>query len=465
MSAEDRICSGCKWPLAPDDAHCPGCGQAVSSAETLVSPPERTDRLEAPKTETEQSVSFCSRLTIDPLREQPLPRPVSECPDLDIYYDASRFFVEGMVMPFTFRITPRGDGVSALALEINTQSGVNERKQLQQVLRGGLERTVAVDVRIHDGSGMMTFDVAVSYRKDGAPRRFMVSRTHEVHPRHEARKLFENFRIEINQGHAGDINQNFQGLEKLMQKEDWGQVFSELKIPARWEPLALEECQDCGGECIDRLPTPPEAARQTRLTLTAAGFRIHLLSGDRIQMGRDRACDLVTRLIDLSGCMPKEANLTISRRHAGLVHANGQVCVVRGDLTGLSESSGSKLYLNGLPVDNQEPLPDEFVLTLAHPQSGTGVFGLKGRKVNTPDGPAGVILLRTDAVREIFVVIYSRVKLGFADARFGDLCVCRQKNGFALSGSPGICAWLQPGASHNTSIGSVKVQAFSQEGL
>lgn len=479
-----KTCAACKTPVDDESLFCSCCGADQrtegggqksedrrqtaedSNLASRISPPESRP---APSDDldTDMEVPSVSSI-IQPAAVRAavasMPGPLSECEDLDLYYDSSRIFMEGMILPFAFRLVPQADGLSDLSIEIRTQSGLNERKRVLRVLRSGVEREISVDMRMPEGcSGMMTFDFIVRYRMGRGEQMFMISRTHEVHPQRNARKVFENFRIEINQGHAGDINQNFQGLEKLMQNEDRGKIFSRMNIPPRWEKLALEECAGCGSDCTVRLPPCPAPARLDRLTLQIDGWKIHLLGGTRIQMGRDRTCDLVTRVFDASGAMPREPNLAISRRQCGLVYQDGQVLVVNGDLSAVP--GGKAVYLNGHPVEKQEPLTDEFLLTFGSPQPERGVFGFKGRKVNLSDGTAGVILMRTDGLKEIFIPVYERVRLGLADPRWGELCVCRQDGGFALSAGPGFCAWLQPGSSQTTSAGSVRVLPYSQEGL
>jgi hypothetical protein len=471
-----KTCATCKTPLDDEALFCSACGADVrgqeSGAEAIPSPESRIPHLESRTPSSDDldtdiempSVSSIIQPATVRAAVASMPGPLSECGDLELYYDASRIFMEGLILPFAFRLAPQCDGLTDLSLEIRTQSGLNESKRVLRVLRPGVEREISVDMRMPEGcSGMMTFDFILRYRQGRADRMFMISRTHEVHPQRNARKVFENFRIEINQGHAGDINQNFQGLEKLMQNEDWEKVFSKMNIPPRWEKLALEECADCESSCTVRLPLCPASARLERLTLQIDGWKVHLLSGERIQLGRDRTCDLVTRVFDVSGAMPREANLAISRRQCGLVNPDGQVQVVNGDLS--AAPGGKAVYLNGHPVETQESLTDEFLLTFGGPQPEPGLFGFKGRKVNLSDGTAGVILMRTDSVKEIFVPVYERVRLGLADPRWGELCVCRQDGGFALSAGPGFCTWLQPGASHTTAAGPVRVLPYSQEGL
>lgn len=466
-----ETCSQCGIPIEKDAVFCFSCGadvrEEVSGFGLQPPAPEASTGLEEDDLDTDveiPSVRTLSRPEAARAAVESMPGPLSECDDLELHYDAARIFMEGMTLPFAFRLVPQCSGISDLSLEIHTQHGLNARKRLLRVLRSGVERAVAVDVPIKKGCiGIMTFDFILRYRAEGISRMFMVSRTHEVHPERNARKVFENFRIEINQGHAGDINQNFQGLENLLRNEDWGKVFSQLQIEPRWEKLALEECEDCGGDCTDHLPPPPDSARVDRLTLTLCGWKIHLLSGDRLQLGRSRECDLVTRVFDASGTMPREDNLRISKRHCGLVARDGAILVVNGDLN--ANPGGKAVYLNGRPVEEQEPLTDEFLLTFANPEPTQGVFGFKGRKINLPDSTAGVALMRTDSVKEIFVVVYERVRLGLADPRWGDLCVCRKDGAFGIRDGDGGCRWLTLGSREFADSKLIEIKPFGQWGL
>lgn len=408
-------------------------------------------------------------------RHSPLATP-SECEDLTIYFNTARVLMEDASFPFEFRVLPKHDGLDHLKITVSSQQGTRSAGSLRRSLKIGKERDLSVDVPIPAGRrGMLTFDIAVEYRKDGQLCRYECIWRSEVYPR-EA-QCIQNLVIDIKQtqGHAGDIgNVNMSGIEQLAQNGNWREVLSELsKILPKWKELALEECGNfnsvCSFDCRGLLADPPSEAKQQKLTLETGGKKIHLISGDRIQLGRSREADLVTRIFDEVGNMPREENLYVSKAHCGLVRSGSSVKLQDGSLA-TGETKG-KTWLNGTPVRGGQELPSGtgFVISFGQPAAMGRVFTLKGRLLlkRRSDGssePTGVLLERSDHVQECWLIVYDRVALKCLGSDWDGWCVARHKDGFCF-GRETACKWLIPGSREFADARMVEVREFKQFGL
>jgi hypothetical protein len=267
MSDEMKLCSGCKTPMSADDKFCPTCGadaglsaaafakeegqpsspkaspnqgESAVSAEGSAAPQE--DR--SPRTDDGASrISHPESCISHPASRIPdIPSTVAseaEAGDLLVQYNAALVFIEGMSRPFEFRVKPLCSGLSDLVIHVNnTPCKVSGRKIAGQALRSGAEFPVAVDLNIPSGcSGLLTFELLVTCRKDGNFQWFTASRTCDVHPSINDPQQF-NTNVHVETQHASEVHMS--GLGDLAKIKDRETKFRELmKQPPRWEVLDL----------------------------------------------------------------------------------------------------------------------------------------------------------------------------------------------------------------------------------
>jgi len=246
------------------------------------------------------------------------------------------------------------------------------------------------------------------------------------------------------------------------------------KLPVRWEELVLEECDVddsiCNSfDCQKLLADPLPSAQCTKLTLETGGQKIHLISGDRIQLGRSRESDITTRIFDEAGNMPREENLFISKSHCGFIKSGTSVKIQDGNLT-TGEAKG-KIWLNGNKLNGSMELPTgtEFQLSFGKPGAMGRNLSFKGRLILTRNEqeatePSGILLRRNDHVAESYLIVYDRLAMKSLGLDWNGWCVARHKESFCF-GRDGTCRWLAPGTREFAGSKLIEIKQFGQWGL
>jgi len=200
-----------------------------------------------------------------------------------------------------------------------------------------------------------------------------------------------------------------------------------------------------------------------------------------VQIGKNRACDLVTRLFSADGVADAARNARLSRLHARLEIGSAEWILADG---GVGHPSANGVYLNGTRLGAQErrrlPADVPFRLTLGGPEAADEVMGFTGELVTcarlgwrdcpNPSGcradrPACLTLQRLDAVAESFLVVGECGAPGLVIPELSPLRLWRRREAFAFAYGTER-GWLQPG----TRLGapgapSVQVVPTQQIGL
>lgn len=250
MNDEMKLCKGCKTPLSPDEKFCSTCGAPVEAGrQKSEDRDQRTDdsipQSAAPEEDggrrTEDRGQRSEGVSPSTDNHQPETSPTTEAGDLLVQYNAALVFIEGMSRPFEFLVRPQCTGLSDLVIHVNnTPCGISGRKIAGQTLRSGAEFPVAVDLNIPSGcSGLLTFELLVTCRKDGIFRWFTACRTCDVHPSFNDPQQI-NTSVNVTSQHASEVH--MAGLGDLAKVKDRETRFKELmKQPPRWESLELVE--------------------------------------------------------------------------------------------------------------------------------------------------------------------------------------------------------------------------------
>ena len=496
-----KTCCNCDSPMEAEELFCSGCGTEQRSdirgqkSEDRGKGTEIRDQksddsgqgspnIEHPATESSSTTNHQPSTippqsdSIDSADSGIFPPPVgrSECADLDVRFNAARILMEDASYPIEFQITPRCEGIKKLKIFIAGQHGLKFEGRCRSKLKLGVERGITLDVQIPKGlRGMLSFEVTVEYQLDHKVHRFGAVRSTEVYARdlNSIQSLAINIQQEAREaGDNGSINMD--GVEKLAERGDWSAVLKELaKRPPQWAELLLEEYDgDDGGcgsmSCMGLVGEAPLQARLSRMTIEASGKKIHLISGDRVQLGRNRDSDIVTRIFDEAGSMPREENLYISKFHCGFVKEGAAVKIQDGSVK--ARDPKEKTWLNGKLVKGAALLSSSNeTISFGKPGTPGRLFSVTAKVLlsRSDDGmseAAGVLLKRTDHVPESYLIVYDRVALKNLGAEWDGWCVARHKAGFCF-GKEIACRWLIPGTREFVGAQLVDVTEFSQYGL
>ncbi|MEI6515087.1 MAG: FHA domain-containing protein [bacterium] len=502
MNDGSSCCPKCNWPLDGAGAcFCPNCGGDLASAPASPAEDKAGGTLRAPPDAARRSASTGGGL--DYRGNDTHGSVISgdlDGLDLEILYNVSRLFVEGLEMPFQFRITPLRGDVADLCIEIRRRQTVPRgeilvaRDEPAWICVQGKTMDNPVGFRPEPGSaGHVTFDIYIGYQSAGVRKWFTARKTHTIfQPKAQAdsvvRELNIQFHNELSQGHAGDaqVHQTLHGIENLIHaKKDYVEDFRGVDVPELWVRLPLARCQykPMTGERTG-MGQPPAAAVQSRISLRGDSGTVHLLSGSRLTLGRNRENDLMTRVTLADGTAPAKPNERISRYHGQIqLHDNRCTLVDKGwdPVAKVSKPSAMGLMLDNQVVPRGQsvnlPLDRAFTITLAPAgQQQDDVYVLNGRvwtcgaigggagcrKLYPAHEPAGLVLQARDKPQEAYVLLWAYLPLSRIFSHWGEGCICRAGDAFML-GADGRCEWLIPGHTVPVAPGkSMKIMNYRE---
>jgi hypothetical protein len=504
--------------LEPGMAFCPECGSEVTTgmaeAPAAVEPHRAVEALRSkvgtradngmpqrlPERDEAQRASG-GRARRAPVRARkeapatPSPSAASDCEHLHVLYNAGCVFVEGLTVPFEFRITPLADGVTEVFVEIRSGTQMQLRYESPYQVRRGMTMEMPVAFRPPQGvHGKVPFEIFIGYTVHDQEHRFLAHKKHTIYRAQEQmRRVIDNLHLEvrndISQGNAADvnINQHFKELSQLVNPENPARELEFVDIPPLWQELPLQKCfyRPPIGHGTPRAPAARPNARHPRLSLTAAGLRLHLLSDQIVQMGRHGTNDIIARVADERGGFPEESNAAISRYHCRIEAGDSACRLIDGAYypgEQCARASTCGTFLDGVRITPAGgavalPLNTDVKLTLAATEtSGAGACGFSARVVtcgvtapllgfcpaSDPPGQLSCAILRAlHRPHDTFVLLWKRLPLQLLDPALAGWCMCRLHDGFALKTAHG-CEWLVPGATLTAAGRQIQVQPYRE---
>lgn len=514
----DLNCPQCGFPVSAGDRSCSYCGGDLPAAAAPATPEPAV----SPKTDPEQP-AFISVATLRAEAGAPPPAgprpeaasapaealadsaPVthenhSHCDDLRVLYNNGKVFVEGMVVPFDFRITPQAADLDGLFVEIRQDGTQVSRCDPDEYLDPGDELDIHLTFIAPAGlQGQVPFDIYVGYRKGADAHCFVCHKVHTCFRATEkSRKVIDALKIELNNtihnnGNASDpkIAPVVKGLEAFCPKpDDPAADFKYIALPQVWTGLPLRRAHQKPGSPVFPKPARvPADAGHERLTLRWGDRILQLIAGDRVQFGRHRSCQVATRLVPEAGRSSQEVhdqNLFISSSHFSLELQDFGVLLKDGGWDPHAhhfKASTHGTYLDGERIFSHKPRPlpvnRRFAISLAGADAADpGFFAYDGElwtcgrmavacscgvKCN-PNQPACLILRRRHGPAETVVLPWKHVDLGLIDPRLGKACLCRERDAFLLHAA-GHCDWLVPGRAVRIPGVAVAVEKYNAPGL
>lgn len=426
----------------------------------------------------------------------------SHCSDFKVLYNTGKVFVEGMVVPFDFRLTPQVEGLDSLFVEIRYNGAAVARCDPDEYLVKGEELEIHLTFTAPGGlQGQVPFDVYVGYQKQDAALTFVCHKVHTCfRAKDKSRKVIDALKIELNNtihnsGNASDaqINPVIKGLEAFCPApDDPAEGFQYITLPPVWIGLPLRRAQvkPGSGPVLPKPLVQPAEARLDRLTLRWAGRRVQLIGGDRVQFGRKRLCQIVTRLERRSGQTEKEfqdANYKISNFHCHVECGPANVLLKDGGWDSVAQKV-KVASMNGTFVDGEKvqparprvlPVDKPFTLSLADADihdpdvlSYDGEVWSCGRmgsclacaERRNPGQPACLVLRRRHGTPETIVLLWKQVDLARIESAWGPGCICREREGFLLH-LASRCDWLVPERSVRLQGHEVRSEPYNAPGL
>ena len=418
----------------------------------------------------------------------------SECDDLMVEVDESRVFMEGICVPFNVRLTTGGRELHRVRLEIQTEgnSGVPlAASQNIERLRVGMARVCGLNFCMPSGvNGLRTFSWTIAYEVDGEKHEHEGQTQHSIYPATEnAGQLIDKVMINIQTGHASDVNFNADGFLRELragggEKLTPTQLVQKLQqAPPVWRSVPLYET-----ECA-RQALPSPAALVTRLTLRLAdGGGVHLVAEPELTIGKNRRCGLVTRFFGGDGRATEEDNMRISRLHATLriLPAAGGVAVCDGGIqaeSGAHKASAYGIWLDGQRAGMGRPgavgMNRTFELLLGDVVTGAGrgfllrgeVLGSERARMPSSNGDtvaacgvACVLLRRGDNTPELTVWVLNGIDVGLLYPSASGILILRRDGAFAAKTASGW-HWLEPGTRIGSGTAVMDVLPWSPWGL
>ena len=523
MNGALSYCPHCQMPLNPSDEErfCSNCRHelpAQSASANQTQPPDReASRIESdvlsdkPTTSDARHTPPVPVVTVNiPATETPqLPKTetnLGDCRHWEVLYNTGKVFVEGVFVPFEFRLTPLVDGLDDLFVQIRRDDQVLVQKIPAEDPSRGREMSINLNFNAPTGlRGEFCFDIYIGYLFEDRPLCFTTHKVHRIfRAKEKAQTVINSLKFELKNvsmvrdiGNASDptqsVQQKIEGLDKICKPDDPAEDFKYITIPAFWEKLPLHKCKNVATINTPATPhgkplqVPPKEAHHDRLTLHNGFGTVHLLSHQSIVLGRNRTCDLVTRVQDNEGRVHEEPTQRISKFHCRISMEQHRVLVTDKGMD--PEKHTEKASTSGTFVDGQRvksgqsqslPVDRTFFLSLGSDQYGDEtVSAFEGRiwscgqsrslapacqGQKPSDHPACLILRRLNGPAETFVVVYEHFVISTIDPTLKDACICRSQQGFLLK-TAGPCVWLVPGNRVSLANKTILIDELNQVGL
>lgn len=414
-----------------------------------------------------------------------------------IEHDQGRVFMVGQTMNFRFALTPLVDALSNVFVAVVFEGCGRkvEIKQLNWIPCKGERRELRNINFSAPEAGSLGFSFYFGFRHEGMEHVLEADGEYKVWPSFSrAQDVIRNLEINIqNSGHAADFD--LSGIrEQLRPDERLEEIIDKLhRMPPRWSALRLYG-SNWRPPRIDRMAPgilapvelkgcPPVSVQADRLTLRTGDQCVHLLSGDRIRLGKNRQNDVVTRLFE-NGQSSSSINSKISRYHC-TIEREGEKCFVvdRGDYPeDGARPSAYGVFLDGrrIPANGRSEIKanKQFRLTLAGADSALqGVLGFDLETWSCPSGmrricgrsckarqTGSVVLRRHDSIPETYLLLWECFSMGVLDPLLEGIVVWRQQDGYGYATADQE-GWLEPGMVIHTPKCDVCVEEWKQVGL
>jgi len=418
-----------------------------------------------------------------------------DCPELWVEQDTVGFFVSGTKGLFRLRLTPRSDGLRNMQVDLRLPCDSATPTQPIQWYRPKKGKSNEFSVMVPPlNPGAYAAEVVLQFTFEGAFRRFAAQTELYVYPadsspKQIADKIVVNITNDIKMGHASDLNQSLDATNALGRFADSRSTrgLSELLDVLKTEVRAYRRLRfhEVDGN-MQPLPVPPSEARADRLTLLVGAQRLHLLAGNRVTLGRNRANRVVMRRFGETPEKTELLNGRISKFHCTIEHNDAEFVILDGatDLSGAFKRSTCGVFWQGRPVAGSVrgpvgsfPATAELGLagTVGAYEIGLQVYGYRldpfhcaschrQEAVSCRRGQVpAVVLRRTDGVPETYVLLWACMDLGSVFPQCAGLIVCHEQGAFSWR-SLGTAGWLTPG-SFSSAGTLITVSEFAQYGL
>ena len=475
-------------------------GLSPSSADSNAASPQREDVIDKDSSARDVESPVGSEL---PEALEPVLQETIETPDfsdltpvgngngssLQVRFNASSIFIAGCEMPFHFQVSPNGEGISDLCIEVLHKNRIIARDENPW----HLNRREQIDLPLgfcpdHGLHGFVTFLVQIGYRLNGEHYWYGCKLTQTVHRANTdgataIRDINISVQNNLQQGHAADAEiSNSLDLDALGKLNQYRGSAAELQLadmPARWLVLKLHRLTD-RVNASSNPNDPPAVALANRLLLRHGQRELMLLDAPALQIGRNRECDIMARVYDQDGTLNRDLSRMISRFHARIEFAGTTLLLLDmawNPIEKQRKPSACGTFLNGrqLASGGREPLPLDkpFQIGLAGPFSPVVFEGLiSSNRQNSactynfakhlPAAPANLVLKRKrDASAGLWqspacAVVWTQMDLGGVWPEFSGTCLCRRGEAFMLR-CGAHCQWLIPGQSLRLSGQTVEI--------
>lgn len=379
-----------------------------------------------------------------------------------------------MQSTFDFVLRPLVDGLRNLFIEVR-QSGLTIAKETPLAIpKRGVPLSLSLNYTPRNTlAGKVSFTIVIGYYKDGKPRMYSACRTHTIYSgKEDVQQVCDSLVVEvknnIQQGHAADlrVDQNFRELREALRRRnsiELDKEFIEL-INARpfWTPLILAECTP---DALSTTTFSNNIPQYKRLILQSAeGIQIHIISDPIVRLGRNRSCEIVTRVLGVNERELEQESLRISKFHSQ-IQWQGNQCILRDGGTYPDKGwrpSKIGLFVNGkqIPPGGElvfvpgqqyrvsfgEDLPNAFVFNARL----YAMSEMKQRQTTCPhllisqQSPVCLVLQRLQGPKWFYLILRYCALLDWLDNSFGNTCICTYSGGFQFNDGH-TCDWIVPG--------------------
>ncbi|MBN1672415.1 MAG: zinc ribbon domain-containing protein [Kiritimatiellae bacterium] len=432
----------------------------------------------------------------DPITHGPEPDEASaDACDFHIEYNNARIFLKGSRSSFNFRLKPTSSACRRCAdMQMELQIGAAEipPEPVYPFTRPE-PREIDFAFKPEEDGIDIPAKLFFRYTRDGRRTQYLGRLLWDCYPQSESAQAINVKIDELNLVGDRASRQNVELLKGLDAKtpESRADQLRGLKLVPVWAPLplVLVPCDDVAAR-ESHLAPPPARAQRQRLTLAGNDLRVHLLSDTKLTLGRNRGCDLVTRVCGPDARADKKSNEKLSRYHCE-IGLEGERCWVTDEAYDpekkVRRPSSFGVWVNKTRVPRGQSsalLPNTHgTVALAgedenDPQAFTfqsylwACDSAQRQKCRLPaqpcpaDAPGCLILHRCDGLRqqEIFVVIWRCCPMALVHESFGDVVLCRSRQAFACKQKE-TDSWLTPGETVQMGSNDMRVETYQQVGL